>query len=252
MDIIVPALVLCLLAASELLGIVSDHDIAVHGHERRHIFIKVRGKDVGLFIVASRRKSHESHEGIVEHVIGEWHISSFPHGLHGARVAPLVVIRGVDPEGNVYHRVVELVCIMPRTLSDLLAMVGEVEDAVRFHVVHGFVHDAFDDVVVKEDGVVILIIHDVSRRACLSHALRPVIELGRIAVPVTDMAAHEVDNDELAAVLRIDLPQIGDEGGIEILRHDICADILVDPVLIITGASDRTDRRIPDTITGLV
>ena len=141
---------------------------------------------------------------------------------------------------------------MPWTLSDLFPMVGEVEDAVRFHVVHGFVHDAFDNVVIEENGVVILIIHDVSRRSFLSHALRPVIELGRVAVPVADVAAHEVDDDELAAVLRIDLPQIGDEGGIEILRHDICADILVDPVLIITGASDRTDRRIPDTVAGLV
>ena len=131
-------------------------------------------------------------------------------------------------------------------------MVGEVEDAVRFHVVHGFIHNAFDDVVVKEDGVVILIIHDISRRACLSHALRPVIELGRVAVPVADMAAHQVDDNELAAVLRIDLPQIGDESRVEVLRHDICADILVDPVLIITGTSDRTDRRIPDTVAGLV
>ena len=78
------------------------------------------------------------------------------------------------------------------------------------------------------------------------------IELGRIAVPVADMATHQVDDDELAPVLRIDLTQIGDEGGIVVLRHDICADILVDPVLIITGASDRTDRRIPDTIAGLV
>ena len=78
------------------------------------------------------------------------------------------------------------------------------------------------------------------------------IELGRVTVPVADVAAHQVDDDELAPVLRIDLPQVGDESRVEVLRHDIRADVLVDPVLIITGAPDRADRRIPDAVAGLV
>lgn len=69
------------------------------------------------------------------------------------------------------------------------------------------------------------------------------VELGRIPVPIADVAAHQMDDDELAAVIRVDLLQVRDKHCIVVLGDDISADILVDPVLVVAGRSIKEVRR---------
>ena len=199
-----------------------------------------------------RREAHESHEGIIHHIVGEWHISSVPHGSHLTSMGALIVIRRVNPEGNVYHGVVELVRIVPRTLGHLFAVVREIEHAISLQIIHRLIHDAFDDIVIEEDGVVILIIHHFRCGAVLAHVTRPVVELGGIAVPVAHVAAHEMHHHQLAAILRVHAAQVRHQHAVVILGNYVGADVLIDPILVIASAADGADGRVPHAVAGLV
>ena len=141
---------------------------------------------------------------------------------------------------------------MARSFRHLFPMIGEVHDAVSVEIVRGRIHDASHDIVIEKHGIVVFIIHDFRSASDLALIFRPVVELGRIPVPIADVAAHQMDDDELAAVIRVDLLQVRDKHCIVVLGDDISADILVDPVLVVAGRSDCADRRIPDAEAGLV
>ena len=240
------------LVASKLFHVVSNHHIAIHGHQGGHIFIEAGREDVGSGIVMSSGEAHDAHEGIIEHIVGERHISSFQHGLHFHRMGSPVGIGCVNPERNMDHGVVELVRIVSRSFRHLFPVVREIEHTVSVEPIGGLVHNIFHHVIIEKDRIIILIIHDFRSTSCISGIPGPMVEFRRIPIPVAYMAAHEVHHNQLAAVIGIHFPKVGNEGGVIILGHHVGAYVGIDPVLVITGRTDGANRRIPDAETGLV
>ncbi len=87
----------------KLLHIVPDHDVAIHGHERCDVLVVLRREEIVGRIIMSRLDSHDAKEGIIEHVVGERHISSFEHHAELFRTFSLILRGCVHPERDVDH-----------------------------------------------------------------------------------------------------------------------------------------------------
>ena len=132
-------------------------------------------------------------------------------------------------------------------------MIGEIHNFIRMKMVNSHIHDFTEDMIRVQDTVIIFINHNLILRPGLRLVQRVLIESSmRVSVPVTYMASHQMNDNKLTAVVGIHFLQLRYQNRVIILCLYTSTNIIIHPVLIITGRADGANRGIPDAKAGLI
>ena len=161
--------------------------------------------------------------------------------MAGHRV--LVGVRQVDPHRDAHHIEAEDVRVV-RDL-DVLAVVGEVDHRGEVEILACVVVDLREDRIRVEDAVRVRRHRDHARRAVLRGKA---VERLRVTVVVVDMAAHDVQHDEV--VLRgVYLREVGEEGLVVLVREIVG---VVRPLRVVGRLCDERDGAVVLPVSALV
>ena len=148
-------------------------------------------------------QSHHSHQRIIQHIIGKRYVPSRLNHRGRLRIYPMIVLRHINPKWNMNHGEVKLIRIVSRSGRHLFTMIREIHNSISMQVIGGLIHDRFHHIIIKQNWIIIFIIHNLCRFTFFRCINRPMIELSGIAVPITDMAPHQMNDDQLPPVCRI-------------------------------------------------
>ena len=151
-----------------------------------------------------------------------------------------------------HHREIKHIRIVSRTLADLIPVIREIQNPVRIEPIHRDLRQAAQHFIIIIDRIVVLVRHDFFLRPLPVAIDGIAIIFLRIAIPIADMATHQMHDNELPTILRIHFFQIRHQRLVIILRDDLRPDVLIHPVLLVAHRANRADRRIPYPVARLI
>ena len=193
-------------------------------------------------IVMVRLRMQDTGNRVVDHVVREVLALVTPQGRRDRGLRRLAGGRHVYEHRDAHHVEVEYVGIVRN--HQVLSVIGEVDHRLQVQIVPRILEDAPQIVVRVEDAVRIRL----GIRSCAARRIDPALERGGIAVVVVDVAAHDVQHDEV--VLRsVDLGQILQKILVVLLREEVR---VIDPLRAIRRLRDERDGAVVLPVAPLV